>query len=868
MHDAPSVRVSTVSREPVKTGVTGLDDILCGGLPPAAHVPGRGSARGRQDDPRPAVPARGRAGGASAASTSRSPRPREELPAVAASHGWSLDGIARPSSSSTARGELERRAAEHDVPPFRGGAQRDHRARCSRRSSATKPQRVVFDSLSEMRLLAQRLRCATAGRSSPSSSSSSAGDCTVLLLDDRTVRGQRPAAAEHRPRRDRARAARARVRRPSGGGSQVLKLRGSGSAAATTTSRIAQRRARRCSRGSSPPHHREPYRRRRSIASGVAGLDALLGGGLERGTSTSSSGPPGAASRRSRPSTPVPRPRRGERVALFIFDETAETLRSTRDRRAGHGARRGPGGRAALDPPGRSRPSCRPASSRTRCATRSSATTRAWSSSTASTATCNAMPEERFLSLQLHELLTYLGQQGVVTFLVVLAQHGMIGTTMQSPIDTSYLADTVVLLRYFEAGGRGAQGDLGASRRASGPHERTDPRVPARRRRASGRRAARASSTACSPACRPTLGDRRRPCWASEWRTMEPARARSSAILVLAPTGRDAATRRQMLGRAGLAADRRAATSTRCAREIEAGAAPCIVAEEALRRAATWSVPRRAPGAAAAVVGPAARRRSPAAGRDVGGGLDCELEPLGNVTLLERPVRVRDAGQRACRPRCAPASASTRCATRRCDGAEALRKPTARKDEFLAMLAHELRNPLAADPQRAPRSARRAGPATRTLRRAGEIVAPAGRRTWSRLVDDLLDVSRITRGKVELRARAARPAGLLAQAVERPAAPDRREAPACTDGAAAAGPRSTPTRRGWSRWSATCSTTRRSTRPRAGTIWLSAGAEARRHGRVRDNGAGIPPAMLPPGLRPVHAGRHPLDRRRAGSASA
>ena len=80
------------------------------------------------------------------------------------------------------------------------------------------------------------------------------------------------------------------------------------------------------------------------------------------------------------------------------------------------------------------------------------------------------MPEERFLIAQLHELLTYLGHQGVVTFLVV-AQHGLIGT-MQSPVDTSYLADTVVLFRYFEAMGEVRQA-ISVVKKRSGRHERT-----------------------------------------------------------------------------------------------------------------------------------------------------------------------------------------------------------------------------------------------------------------------------------------------------------------------------------------------------------------------------------------------------------
>jgi len=64
----------------------------------------------------------------------------------------------------------------------------------------------------------------------------------------------------------------------------------------------------------------------------------------------------------------------------------------------------------------------------------------------------NAMPQNNFLTAQLHELLSYLNNQGVATFFTV-AQTGMIGANMTSPVDASYLADTVVLLRYFELAG-------------------------------------------------------------------------------------------------------------------------------------------------------------------------------------------------------------------------------------------------------------------------------------------------------------------------------------------------------------------------------------------------------------------------------
>jgi hypothetical protein len=80
------------------------------------------------------------------------------------------------------------------------------------------------------------------------------------------------------------------------------------------------------------------------------------------------------------------------------------------------------------------------------------------------------MPEERFLSLQLHELLAFLNQQGIIT-IMVLAQQGLIGS-MQSAVDLTYLADTVVLLRYFEARGELKQA-VSVVKKRSGHHERS-----------------------------------------------------------------------------------------------------------------------------------------------------------------------------------------------------------------------------------------------------------------------------------------------------------------------------------------------------------------------------------------------------------
>jgi circadian clock protein KaiC len=80
------------------------------------------------------------------------------------------------------------------------------------------------------------------------------------------------------------------------------------------------------------------------------------------------------------------------------------------------------------------------------------------------------MPSDDFLYLHLHELLTYLNQEGVLT-LMILAQHGLIGA-MGAPVDVSYLADTVVLTRYFEAGGA-VRKAISVIKKRSGAHETT-----------------------------------------------------------------------------------------------------------------------------------------------------------------------------------------------------------------------------------------------------------------------------------------------------------------------------------------------------------------------------------------------------------
>jgi circadian clock protein KaiC len=83
----------------------------------------------------------------------------------------------------------------------------------------------------------------------------------------------------------------------------------------------------------------------------------------------------------------------------------------------------------------------------------------------------HAMPQEDLLLLHLHDLLTYLGQQGVTT-IMVMAQHGFLGSRMATPVDTTYLADTVLLTRFFEYGGE-VRRALSVIKKRTGGHERT-----------------------------------------------------------------------------------------------------------------------------------------------------------------------------------------------------------------------------------------------------------------------------------------------------------------------------------------------------------------------------------------------------------
>lgn len=186
-----------------------------------------------------------------------------------------------------------------------------------------------------------------------------------------------------------------------------------------------------------------------TVGSAVPELDAMLGGGLDRGSSTLIMGPAGCGKSALSTQYAIGAAERGEKAAMFIFEESSTSLYN-RSHSLGMPLRKhvdeGLISVRQVDPaqlqPGEFVHLVREAvESGVRVLVIDSLN-----------GYLNAVPEEKFLLLHLHELLSYLGQNGIATILV-FAQHGLVGN-MHAPVDVSYLADCVVLLRYFESKGR------------------------------------------------------------------------------------------------------------------------------------------------------------------------------------------------------------------------------------------------------------------------------------------------------------------------------------------------------------------------------------------------------------------------------
>jgi circadian clock protein KaiC len=201
----------------------------------------------------------------------------------------------------------------------------------------------------------------------------------------------------------------------------------------------------------------------------VAELDHLLGGGLDRGTSALLVGPAGVGKSVLATQYAVSAAERGETVAIYIFDESRATFLKRSDGLGLHLCDHVAEGRIRLQQLDPTQLSAGEFDHWVRQAVINLGARVVVIDSL--NGYLNAMAEERFVLVQLHELLSYLGQQGVLT-LLTLAQHGMVGDRTESPLDVSSLADTVVLLRYFEAAGSLRQA-ISVVKKRSGAHERT-----------------------------------------------------------------------------------------------------------------------------------------------------------------------------------------------------------------------------------------------------------------------------------------------------------------------------------------------------------------------------------------------------------
>jgi circadian clock protein KaiC len=456
----------------VPTGIPGLDYILSGGLP-ANHLylvegdPGTGKTTLALQ-----YLLNGRANGEKGLYVTLS-ETKAELMTVAASHGWSLDGIGLFELES-----LEQRLqAEQQYTVFHPSEielGETTRHICDQ-VEKLQPSRVVFDSLSEMRLLARdplryrrqvlALKQFFAGR-----------QCTVILLDDRTSveTDLQLQSISHGV------IALERVGVEYGGARRrliVSKMRGLQFREGRHDFNIERGGLVVYPRLVAAEHKREGGNRgqvpRELARSGIAGLDTLLGGGLHYGTSTLALGPAGSGK-----STLVTQFARtmalaGERVACYVFEETRDNFL---DRAAGLGMDlretidSGVITVEQIDPaeisPGefaqkvRSAVEGGPDGKKARIVVIDSLN-----------GYLNSMPSENFLVIQMHELLMYLNERGVLT-LMVLAQHGLMGSAMQAPVDVTYLADTVIILRYFEAFGEVRQA-IAVVKKRTGGHERS-----------------------------------------------------------------------------------------------------------------------------------------------------------------------------------------------------------------------------------------------------------------------------------------------------------------------------------------------------------------------------------------------------------
>jgi circadian clock protein KaiC len=386
----------------------------------------------------------------------------DELRAGAQSHGWSLEGVEIfelvPPDSLLDEDQQQSLLYSSDLELG------ETTKRIFDSFKRFSPQRVVLDSVSEIRLLAQsslRYRRQILALKHFFSRSGA----TVLMLDDLTNE-----AADQTMHSIAHGVIRLEELSPEYGGERrrlrIIKYRGQRYRGGFHDFVIDTGGVRVFPRLVAAEHHREF--KRDVLRTESSELNALLGGGVERGSSILIIGPAGTGKSLLALTFIAGAIKRGERAAMFVFDEELGLLF---ERAKGLGIQLqemvDSGGLiieqidAAELTPGELSQRVR------RCVEDNAARTVVIDSLNGYQA---AMPEERALILHMHELLQYLNRQGASTFLTV-AQHGLVGD-MQSPVDVTYLADTVILLRYFEALGR-VRRAISVIKKRTGAHEDT-----------------------------------------------------------------------------------------------------------------------------------------------------------------------------------------------------------------------------------------------------------------------------------------------------------------------------------------------------------------------------------------------------------
>jgi circadian clock protein KaiC len=386
----------------------------------------------------------------------------DELRASARSHGWTLDGVDvyELVPPENILDEEQQQSLLYSADLELGETTK----RIFEAFEKANPDRVVLDSLSEIRLLAQSslryrrqilaLKHYFAGRGA-----------TVLMLDDLTsdhndktvhsvahgVIALEELVREYGPERRRLRVVKYRGRRFRGGFHDYV--------IETGGVRVYPRLV--------SAEHKTKFTRD-MVTTASPELNTLLGGGIERGSGTLILGPAGTGKSLLALTFVVAAIERGEHAAMFVFDEELGLLF---DRATGLGIdlqAMVDTGRLTVVQVDAAELSPGELSSRVRtCVEDTRARTVLIDSLNGYQA---AMPEENSLVLHMHELLQYLNRQGVASFLTI-AQHGLVGD-MKSPVDVTYLADTVILLRYFEALGR-VRRAISVVKKRTGWHEDT-----------------------------------------------------------------------------------------------------------------------------------------------------------------------------------------------------------------------------------------------------------------------------------------------------------------------------------------------------------------------------------------------------------